>query len=135
MKKNDTYNTKQRDNIYNEIIKYNKKFTVKDIYNQVKDNTGLTTVYRFVDKLVENGVLKKFVDDNNVVYYQYLESCDKSNHFYLMCSKCSKLIHVDCDCVKDLFIHIFDKHKFIPNGTQVVIDGVCKECNEGGIIL
>ena len=132
--KNEVYNTRQKDIIYNVIKKQDKEFTVKDIYKIVKDNTGLTTVYRFVDKLVDSGVLKKYVGEDNVLYYQYLESCDKSNHFYLRCSKCSRLIHVDCDCVKDLFKHIFDTHKFIPNDTQIVIDGVCNECNEGGVI-
>ncbi len=128
MKNTDTYNTRQKDIIYNEIKKCDKEFTVKDIYNKVKDSTGLTTIYRLIDKLSNDGVIKKYVKDDNTIYYQYLESCDKSNHFFLKCDNCGKIIHVDCDCVKDLFSHILKKHKFIPKDKQVVINGICDEC-------
>ena len=129
--KSDVYNTRQKEIILNVIKQQYKEFTVKDIYNQVKDSSGLTTVYRFVDKLVVEGILKKRVGDNNNLYYLYLENCDRDNHFYLKCDKCGKLIHVDCNCVNDLFKHIFDKHGFISKDKQVVIDGVCNNCIGG----
>lgn len=128
MKNTDTYNTKQKDIIYNVIKKYDKEFTVKDIYNKVKDSTGLTTVYRLIDKLTNDGIIKKYVKDDNTIYYQYLEECDKNNHFFLKCDNCGKLIHIDCNCVKDLFSHILKEHKFIPKDKQVVINGICDKC-------
>ena len=59
MPRNDTYNTKQKELILNIIKKQKKEFTVKDIYNEVKNKTGLTTVYRLIDKLVEEGIVTK----------------------------------------------------------------------------
>ena len=124
------YNTKKKDIIYNVLRKQDGEFRVKDIYNIVKDSVGLTTVYRLIDRLVSYGVIKKYIKDDNSVYYQYLEECDKDNHFYLKCDCCAKLIHVDCDCVRNLFNHILDKHGFGASDRQFVINGICDECRK-----
>jgi Fe2+ or Zn2+ uptake regulation protein len=77
-----TYNTKQKDLILNVIKKEKKEFTIKDIYSKL-DGIGLTTIYRLVDKLVEDKVLNKSISKDNITYYQYLEKCEHENHFYL----------------------------------------------------
>ena len=125
------YKTKQKDVIFNVIKNYPKEFTSKDIYEKVKDKTGLTTVYRVIEKLYQDGFLKKSVKDNHETYYQYLEKCDCENHFYLKCRNCQKLIHIDCDCIKDLSFHIKEKHQFKINQEQIIIDGICAKCEEG----
>ena len=53
MSRNESYNTKQKDIIMDVIKHQEHEFTIKDIYNQVKTKTGLTTIYRLVDKLVK----------------------------------------------------------------------------------
>ena len=57
MKRNETYNTKQKDLILSIIKKQNHEFTVKDIYEEVKGNTGLTTIYRLVIYCFFNKIL------------------------------------------------------------------------------
>lgn len=128
MRKNIVYKTKQKDIILETIKKEQVEFTVKDIYNELKESVGLTTIYRFIDKLVNEDVLKRFIDKNNVTYYQYLEKCDKSNHFYLKCQYCGETKHVDCDCIEDLFNHISNHHKFKLDKDQIVISGICERC-------
>ena len=128
VKSREVYNTKKKDIIYGVVKGQGKEFTVKDIYNRVKGSTGLTTVYRVIDKLVSDGIIKKYIKDDNVICYQYLEDCDKSNHFYLKCDACGKLVHVDCDCIRNLFNHILDEHDFVPYDKQFVINGLCSEC-------
>lgn len=128
------YNTKQKDLILNIIKNKNKTFTVKDIYNELKNKVGLTTIYRFIYELEDNGVLEKYVGDNNIVYYQYLEECEKDNHFYLKCDKCGGMIHVDCDCIKDLSEHINKYHKFFVSNNHIIINGICKNCLEENVV-
>lgn len=123
------YSTKQKDLILNVLNKYNKQFTIKDIYNEVKDFVGLTTIYRLVDKLVLDGIITKTID-NNITYYQYLEHCNHENHFYLKCEKCKTMIHVDCDCISELSKHIFSEHKFTPNREHIIITGLCEKCRK-----
>lgn len=128
MNRLDSYNTKQKDLIL-DIIKNNERpFTVKDIYNDLGSNVGLTTIYRFVDKLVEENRLNKYINKDNITYYEYLKECNKENHFYLKCDNCEKLVHVDCDCINELFGHIFKEHNFKATKERVIINGTCNKC-------
>ena len=111
MKRNNNYKTKQKEMIIDTIKGYTS-FTVKDIYNKLNKEIGLTTIYRLVDKLVNDGLLMKTIGKDNVTYYQYLEECNEENHFFLKCEKCGELEHVDCDCIESLSNHISKEHEF-----------------------
>lgn len=125
-----SYNTKQKDLILNIIKKQNKEFTIKEIYENIKNEVGLTTIYRLVDKLVIDGVLSKTINKNNITYYNYLESCNEDNHFYLKCDKCGSLKHIDCDCINELSNHILKNHNFITNKENIIINGICDKCRK-----
>ena len=127
--RNESYNTKQKDLILDVIKKRNREFTIKDIYDDLKEEVGLTTIYRLVDKLVSENKLNKTISKDNITVYQYLNECNKENHFYLKCDECGNLIHVDCDCIDDLTKHIFKEHSFKPNKEHIIINGLCKKCN------
>ena len=123
----ESYNTKQKDLILNVLKNKKKEFTVKDIYSELDNKVGLTTIYRLVDKLfLENRINKSI--KNNIVYYQYLEDCNEENHFYLKCDKCGSLVHIDCDCIVELSNHIFKEHNFKPNREKIIISGICSNC-------
>jgi len=121
------YNTGQRELLLNTISHENGEFTVKDISN--KTDVGLTTIYRFIDKLVKEGKLKKEIGNDNTTYYQYLEECDCDDHFYLKCTSCGELTHVDCECIDSLSKHIKKKHNFKLNRENIIIEGLCSKCN------
>ncbi|MBQ9181792.1 MAG: transcriptional repressor [Bacilli bacterium] len=123
-----SYKTKQKDVILDIIKNKKNEFTIKDIYVETEKSIGLTTIYRLVDKLIKNGTLSKNIGEDNVTYYQYLEDCNCDNHFYLKCTKCGKLIHVDCDCIGDLYNHILSIHKFSLSKEHIIINGICNIC-------
>ena len=123
----ESYNTKQKDLILNVLKNKKKEFTVKDIYDELDNKVGLTTIYRLVDKLVLENRINKSIS-NNITYYQYLEDCNEENHFYLKCDNCGRLVHIDCDCIVELSEHIFKEHNFKPNKNKIIISGICKEC-------
>ena len=126
--KDGCYRTKQKEMIINYIMNYSYEFTVKDIYLGLNKSVGLTTIYRVIDDMVEMGKVYKTIGHDNITYYEYLESCDKDNHFFLKCDSCGKVIHVDCDCVNDLFSHVTKEHKFSPSHEHIIIHGLCREC-------
>ena len=125
-----SYSTKQRDLILNIIKSKKEEFTIKDIYNDLKEEVGLTTIYRMIDKLVEEKIVNKTIGKDNNTYYQYLGKCSHDNHFYLKCEHCGKLEHIDCDCITDLWSHIFKEHNFKPSKENIIINGLCKKCNK-----
>ena len=121
------YDTRKKQIIFDIIKKEHQQFTVKDIYNKTK-GIGLTTVYRMILQLLNEGFLSKCVDKDNIIYYQYLEKCDKDNHFYLKCDNCGNMTHIDCDCIKEWFNHILIQHDFTINSKKIVINGICDKC-------
>ena len=124
-----SYDTKQKEMILDVIKKEKHEFTVKEIYEKI-DGIGLTTIYRMVLKLVDEGYLSKTIGKGNVTYYQYLEKCMEDNHFYLKCDICGNLMHIDCDCIKELSNHILVNHHFTPNKERIIISGVCEKCKK-----
>ena len=128
MLRSESYKTKQKDLITKTIKSQNKEFTINDIYASLKGSVGLTTIYRMVDKLVLDGVLNKYITKDNITYYQYLEKCSKENHFYLKCEKCGNIIHIDCKCIGELFNHILNNHHFKVNKENIIIKGICNNC-------
>lgn len=130
MLKRETYNTKQKELLIETIKTLNSDFMIKDLYSKLTGKVGLTTIYRLIDKLVKENKLRKYLGKDNNTYYQYLEECEKENHFYLKCNICNKIIHIDCDCIKDLFSHINKTHEFLPNNKNIVIEGICKTCRK-----
>lgn len=130
MARSESYITRQKSEIMKVIKEYKGSFTVKDIFNELKGEIGLTTIYRFVDKMVSDGLINKNIGKNNQTFYQFLEKCDKENHFYLRCETCGNMEHIDCDCIRSLSSHILEKHKFIPNRDHIIINGICRKCGE-----
>lgn len=122
------YNTKQKDFIIDSIKKHHDEFVVKDIYEDLNGKVGLTTIYRLVDKMVEDKRLSRTIGKDNNMYYQYLESCPNENHFYLKCKSCGKMEHVDCDCIDELSTHISKEHDFKLDKSNIIISGTCKDC-------
>lgn len=75
MQRNNIYNTKQKDIILNVIKSKHSDFTIKDLYNELNGDVGLTTIYRLIDKLVIDGHVSKEIKSNKT-FYHYLERCD-----------------------------------------------------------
>ena len=123
------YNTTQKSMIMDVIKEFDSEFTINDVFSKLNDKVGMTTIYRMIDKLIEEGLVVKSVNKSGNTTYQYLEKCNHSNHFYLKCDTCGKLEHVDCDCINELSSHIVKNHKFKVNKENIVISGICNECS------
>lgn len=94
------------------------------------DTVGRTTVYRFVEKLSDEGVLRKFtMPQGESSCYQFVGNDNHCHeHFHLKCEKCGSLIHMDCDEMNSLAEHIKSHHGFYLNPLKTVIYGVCEGC-------
>ena len=114
------------------MIKNSKKFVKADeIEKHLKNKNisiGLTTIYRFLNSLEKQGKVRIELREHTK-YYQYIsEECN--NHYHLQCKKCGKLIHLHCDEIEELKVHIAKKHDFEIDSMATII-GICSECQEG----
>lgn len=130
------YKTRQRE----EIIAYlcsvpGQHITVNDVcryFEKSGKKIGTTTVYRHLEKLVDEGCVKKYVLElGTPACFEYIDpenNCQKPNCFHLKCTGCGKLIHLHCDELEATEHHIFEHHNFKIDPQRTVLYGLCEEC-------
>ncbi len=126
-----TYKTKSKEIINEEIKSFSNGFTIKELKTSLDNkniNVGLTTLYRHLLDLENKNIVKKYFDDNNVAHFKTIISSESDNVFYLKCSKCEKIVPVDCECINDFYKHILGKHKFYIEAKNIILSGLCNDC-------
>ena len=94
------YNTKQQ-LLISQFLQKNSDcvLTADEIYERLKADgisVGKTTVYRRLEQLYENGIVRKYNSHNEKsASYQFIHNSCRE-HYHLKCAKCGKLIHIDC---------------------------------------
>lgn len=91
-----------------------------------------STIYRNLESLVGEGVIKKYVfDGNSPACFEYVgpESLeDTESCFHCKCEKCGKLIHLHCDELNEMQSHLMKEHHFGLDPVRTVIYGLCEKC-------
>lgn len=130
------YKTKQKETILSFFLKNkDRHLTAAEIVrhiNESGENVGTATVYRYLDKLVSNGIIRKyFLDDKSGACYQYIEKNENCHeHFHLKCIVCGELLHIDCSHLKSISEHVFSHHEFRVDNSRTVLYGRCKNCEK-----
>lgn len=131
---NKGYRTRQREVILEFLKNSNSRHvSIEEVLEHLKaagEKVGRTTIYRYMEKLTEEGVLRKyFIEEGAGACYQYVDSAQGCHeHFHLKCLKCGKLLHVECDYLNQIGKHIRDYHGFEVDNTKTVFYGICKDC-------
>lgn len=126
------YNTKQQQAILNYFAHNNDEYLtvsqIADYMNEQHIKIGLTTIYRNLERLIEQGAISKIkVDGMNCACFKY-EKNDKETYFGLKCEKCGNIIKVNCSHLEEFYNHINTEHQFDINSNKTVFYGVCKDC-------
>lgn len=136
MNRNGSYKTKQQSAILGFLMgNKDNHVTVNDISDYLEqegNHVGVTTIYRHLDKLLEQGLVRKYtVDGTTSACFQYANTGEECHrHFHLKCEKCGKLIHLTCSHINEMCGHIFDEHGFRVDLYRTVFYGICRECSE-----
>ena len=130
------YKTKQRDI----LLKYFETVPgvhvtageVCEYFSAQNVTIGKATVYRQLESLVDEGILKKYIiDGNSPACFEYVS---RESHkpgevcFHCKCLKCGKLIHLHCDELEEVQAHLYEAHDFRLNPLRTVFYGLCKDC-------
>ena len=102
--------TPQRLSIFGAIIKLNNHPTADDVIVFIKKNhpniaTG--TVYKVLDSLVENGLVKKVKTEKDIMRYDAV----MENHHHLYCSESDKIADYYNEEIIDLLAAYFKEHE------------------------
>ncbi len=138
MKRENGYNTRQRNEIL-DFLKNNasRHLTADDITAALSGSgchVGKSTVYRYMEKLVNEGRVRKYLISNSQsACYEYIdENHTCGAHYHFKCTSCGHLLHVDCSMMDAVFEHMRTHHGFEADGTKTVVYGLCKNCRSGG---
>ncbi|MBO4678400.1 MAG: transcriptional repressor [Lachnospiraceae bacterium] len=130
------YNTRQKEI----LIKYlqNSKsahVSASDVCEYLKnqgESIGQSTVYRQLERLVDEGIVNKYsFDSTSPACFEYVgsESHAKAGTcFHCRCEKCGKLIHLHCEELEEIGGHLLKDHGFRLNTMRTVLYGVCEDC-------
>jgi len=93
---------------------------------------GRTTVYRQLDKLVRQGLVRKYLLDGSAgACFQYAgEDAQAKEHFHLKCEGCGKLIHLDSGAMSDVEKGILAAYAFEVDVGKTIFYGRCRTCSQ-----
>ena len=130
------YKTKQRDLLlaYFETVP-GVHITANDVCDYFRSQgaaIGQSTIYRHLESLVDEGILKKYIiGANSPACFEYVEAsshCEGEVCFHCKCEKCGKLIHLHCDELRAIQSHFLAEHRFRLDPTRTVFYGLCEQC-------
>ena len=130
------YQTKQRDELLTYLESMSgQHITVNDVCEYFKakgKSIGTTTVYRQLEKMVDQGIVTKYViDAGSPACFEFVGA--DSHHpngscYHCKCEVCGKLVHMHCDELPQMQQHIKEHHGFTINPMRTVFYGICESC-------
>ncbi len=124
--------TPQRVAIFEAIMQLDNHPTAEDILAFIKNNNpniSVGTVYKVLDTLVENSLLKKVKTEKDVMRYDPL----LNNHHHLYCSETERIEDFEDDTLSELINDYFKKNKiknFKIQDIKLQITGKFKKKNQ-----
>ena len=136
MSERSKYKTKQRDTLLSYLQSVpGVHVTAGDVCDYLKKQgspVGQSTVYRHLESLVDEGIINKYIiDGNSPACFEYVgpdvHKCTEFC-FHCKCEKCGVLIHLHCEELEEMQVHLFKEHGFKMNPIRTVFYGLCEKC-------
>lgn len=120
--------SRQRDAVLAELQSRMDHPTAEELYFSLKNempNLSLSTVYRNLNMLVSDGVIKKISLGNADRY----DGCN-TLHYHFLCLKCGKVNDIDMPPFDNINQNVqkYAKEQILSH--EILFSGVCKECSE-----
>jgi Fur family peroxide stress response transcriptional regulator len=122
--------SRQRDLVRRAIACRYDHPTAEDVYltlRQTEPKISLATVYRNLDKLVDDGLVSKFMVPDEPDHYDPV----RGEHYHVRCEQCGRIFDINLRLAKKL-AHIIKKQTGLNMTTlQLIADGRCEHCQCG----
>lgn len=94
---------------------------------------GKSTVYRLMQRLVEEGEVKRMSEGNSRRFvYQRIGGERCHGHLHLKCRACGRLFHLEDRVSHELARRVATANGFTVSEADTVLLGECAECLAGG---
>lgn len=98
------------------------------ILKQKAPNISLATLYRNLNKLAENGIIKKIDGLEAPSHYDH----NTHEHYHFICENCKRVFDISADIAPDITSKTSQETGFLINGHDIVMHGICKDCQKEG---
>lgn len=110
-----------------------RRMSAAGVYEKMTEegmHVNLATVYRNLDRLVQDQMLIALkAPEEEEKYYQYMRpGLQCAEHLHLCCSRCGKVIHLNCGFMREIQEHLMDDHGFLLDCGESMLTGLCSEC-------
>ena len=122
----DQRNTNQLKITYNAVLNRCDHPTADQIYEEIRKknpNVSKGTVYRNLNKLVENGKIKEVKAEGADRFDRTID-----DHYHIQCIKCGKVIDAPMDFLPFDNNKLESKTNYVIEGYEVTFRGICPEC-------
>jgi Fur family ferric uptake transcriptional regulator len=130
--------TRQRDAVRDLFSSLDGFHSVQEVHARLReagDQVGLTTVYRAVQSLAEDGELDSIRTDSGEALYRL---CSTEHHHHLVCRDCGRTVEVAGPTVERWATRVAADHGFVDISHTMEIMGTCSDCvrtssRDGGV--
>ncbi len=97
---------------------------VYDVLKKDLPSISLATVYRNLNQLAQNGMIRKIESLDGVAHFDH----NLSKHYHFICTNCNKVYDVPCEVAPDLCQNVLAQTGLIVESLDISFKGICPEC-------
>ena len=102
---------------------------IREYFERQEKPIGTATIYRQLERFVEEGKVRKYIlGPGESACYAYAEDRQCASHFHCKCEMCGRLIHMDCEELREIQTHLLEQHGFAWDAGKTVFYGICDQC-------
>ena len=121
--------SKQRDLILESLKQNPCHPTAEQIFALVRQkdhNISLATVYRNLNQLADNGIIRKLDYIDNVARFDHT----LAKHYHFICTSCSHVIDIDSNIIPSFSQQITDQTSLAVESVDIFLKGICPNCQK-----
>lgn len=102
---------------------------VYEIIKKEMPNISLATVYRNLNQLTANGMIKKAEGLDGSVHFDY----NTHPHYHFICNRCNKIYDIPYDIAPALGEKVFARTGMSVENYDLCFKGICSDCQNKNI--
>ncbi|TMC70123.1 MAG: transcriptional repressor [Chloroflexi bacterium] len=120
--------TEQRVLVAETLASAKRALSAQELYERIRvshPTIGRATVYRALERQVEDGMAGRFEREGHVSAYI---ACDAQHHHHLVCTSCQRVEDVAEDVVAPMLGAVGRRHDFAVDHAALDFYGLCARC-------
>lgn len=127
MENKKTRNTEKQEQVRNILIESNYAMSAEDIMKSMTVKVNKSTVYRILDRFMQNGFIHSIVDQNGKAFYAPCKTCKEDhtihNHLHFECQECKEIT-----CQPNTKVEVPNLDGFEIKEAKFLLIGICSKC-------